>query len=233
MVIACITTQLEVSTIGHLVRELLNLGFPTIVVDNYSSDGTAEVAARCGALVFQGFYQLHVGLMTGWRKALEMGADRVIQIDAGGSHLVTDATRLSKASGDLVIGSRFTAGSQYIGRRWRAWASCCFGLLANLAALRAGMNFQWIRDWTSGLRVFSKPLLLDLLDTCYIFGRHVWQAEVLLAALSRGYNIRELPVTYRSGTTSLGLGTYRDAALFLKLLAAGYTPTRLRGGFDA
>jgi glycosyltransferase involved in cell wall biosynthesis len=101
----------ESATIARVVEDVRPYGTP-VVVDDASSDGTAELAAASGAKVVR--HARNRGydgaLQSGFERAAALGVDAAISFDADGQH---DAAGLGKMiklleSGevDLVIGVR-------------------------------------------------------------------------------------------------------------------------------
>lgn len=113
---ACLVVPLynEVTVIGDVVREA-RVTFPRIVVvDDGSTDGSADEAQRAGALVVQHPINLGQGaaLQTGIDVALRLpGIKYLVTFDADGQHQVADANamvqRLRDDEADVVFGSRF------------------------------------------------------------------------------------------------------------------------------
>lgn len=199
----------EAATIGALVRRLLCYG-PVVVVDDGSTDDTWGEARRAGAVVVSHPASRGIGpaVMSGWLQAL--GAKRVVVIDAGGSHDPAEVERLLAVEADIVIGSRFVASGRYLGGHcWRRWGSRLAALACNLA--QAG---PCLRDWTSGYRVYSARAIEALRARSYTATMHAWQIETLGCARDAvGLTIREVPITYRAGASSLRLAGINAAWL--------------------
>ncbi len=209
--IAVITACNEEDTIGSIVTELRDMGLGVIVVNDGSADETSWEANTAGAHVIDHASRQGIGksLVEAWERALMMGADRVVQLDAGGSHDPQDAKRLLDAlnDADMVIGSRFADKGLYIGRAWRALGSRFAAKMLNWAA------HTHFTDWTSGYRAFKMQALISLTRVNYWENMHPWQIEVLAEALHGGMKIKEIPITYIAGETSLKLSTIDKALL--------------------
>ena len=208
---ACITTHNEQDTIASLVGHLRSYVDDVFVADTSltwpltpESDMTPEIAARAGAHV------IHVGRGTSYRDGMlaawcaASDYDAVLQIDAGGSHRVQDGRTLLEAvwytHADMGIGCRFHCQSKYVGRPWRKWATRSFA---------AAMNLRYhedMEDWTSGLRVFRRPILLFLLEQAYRTEGHAWNAEVLRKAVEWNAEIMIGSMNYTAGRSSLRFG---------------------------
>lgn len=200
----CITTRNEDKSIYPLVRFFTRQKYHVVVVDDGSTDTTVFAAEMAGATVVQlgGGCGIGPSLMRGWTVALREGATSILQIDAGGSHQPEDAAELEAAyfqqDADLVIGSRFRKGSNYLGQKTlRPVLSRIATTMCNYA--QSGAHYT---DWTSGYRMFSSDAIKYLLKQQYVAKMHGWQIEVLAHAGARGLKIVEVPITYIPGVSS-------------------------------
>lgn len=127
------------------------------------------------------------------RYGLQFGAnrDRVVTIDAGGSHDPADIPWMLEQHEDVVIGSRFCPGGHHGGPRSRRWGSRIYGLACVLA------TGNGIRDWTSGYRVYSPRAVKAILAADITADRHAVQAEMLRAAIQAGCTVTETPIHYQ------------------------------------
>ncbi|MGB7295902.1 MAG: glycosyltransferase, partial [Candidatus Aminicenantales bacterium] len=120
-----IPTYDERETIEELIREILALPLqhdPTVlVVDDDSPDGTADIAAeirrhdrRVHILVRKEARGRGLAGKEGFKRALELGTDLIIEMDGDGSHQPLHIpTLLERAREyDLVLGSRFVPGGK-------------------------------------------------------------------------------------------------------------------------
>ena len=201
--------------------------FDVLVVDDGSSDATAEAALRCGAPVARLPFNLGVGgaLRTGFRYAVENGYDRVVQFDGDGQHEAAEiATLLTALDGgaDLVVGSRFsqTSHAYEVGRI----RSGGMRLLRLAVTVLAGQPFT---DTSSGFRGFSRPMIEYFARTYPIeyLGDTV---EALLLACYAGFCVVEAPVTMRHRET--GVPSTRNLRLlyhYVRLLIVLVTSARL------
>jgi dolichol-phosphate mannosyltransferase len=206
MTYVAVTTLNEARTIAALIRTCRAQGWAVIVADAASTDGTAAIARRAGATVLDvGRCPIGPALMAAWHVALDAGAERVLQMDAGGSHDPLDGRRLLASHGDLVIGSRFVPGARYFGRPWRRVGSRAAGVAC---MLRTGVP---LHDWTSGFRAFTPEALQVALAGGYRAMMHGWQIEVLVRVLRVGLTVYEVPIQYRAGRSSFGWREVREA----------------------
>lgn len=205
---ACIAAKDEEATIVQLISGLRQFGFAAIVVNDGSIDGTGQLAAGAGALVIEN--QSPTGIAaaynSAWRAALSAGSDRILQLDAGGSHSPLDAVDMLQADCDMVIGSRFMSGASYIGSPTRAAMSRLAAVMCNAVTLGAKYS-----DWTSGFRLFKADALRRLVDAPYYAKMHGWQIEVLYHAHRSGMTIAETPIMYIAGRSSFNFSVAREA----------------------
>jgi len=114
---------------------------------------------------------------------------------------------LLREEADLVIGSRFVSQGLYLGGSWqRRLGTRLAGIACNLA-----QGGPWIRDWSSGYRVYSAQVVKELLNLNYRARMHAWQIEVLARVRQLGMSVQEVPITYRAGRSSLTLGGIWEA----------------------
>lgn len=196
------------------VLSRLPAGFRAIVVDNDSSDGSAEVAAAYGATVVpepvRGFGSAaHRGL----RAAT---ADVVAFCDADGSLDLAELDRVCgpvlRGDADLVLGRRRTTS-------WRAWpvhARAANAVLAARLRAVAGADLHDLGPMRAARR--TDLLALDLRDR-----RSGYPLEMVLRANDAGWRIREVEVAYRprvgrSKVTGTVRGTLSAVADMSRLL---------------
>jgi dTDP-L-rhamnose 4-epimerase len=166
-------------------------GFAPLVVDNGSTDGTAEVARAHGARVVQ-------EPQTGFGAACYTGlcaatTELVCFMDCDGSldpgELPSIADALQRGTADLVLGARRPNGP----RVWPVHARAGNVLIAAQLRRRAGARLTDLGP----MRCASRTGLLGLRLQDRGFG---WPLEMVLAAARAGWRIEELPVTYRART---------------------------------
>ena len=102
----------EAKVIARVVGEVARRGYHVVVVDDGSSDETAERAAAANVVVR---HPINLGqgaaLQTGIDYALQQAAEFVVTFDADGQHRAADIERLvaalREARADFALGSRF------------------------------------------------------------------------------------------------------------------------------
>ena len=87
-VLVVVPAKNEADTIAGVVTGLAALGYPTLVVDDGSTDATAMLAAGAGAIVVSMPFNLGVGgaLRCGFQYAVDHGYRLVVQCDGDGQH---------------------------------------------------------------------------------------------------------------------------------------------------
>jgi glycosyltransferase involved in cell wall biosynthesis len=190
-VIAVIPCLDEDQFIGDIVAKALRHADKVIVVDDGSTDGTADVARQAGAEVIRHEKRRGAGAATrsGFEAAIKMGADVVVTLDGDGQHNPAEIPGLIKplldGKADLVIGSRFINPSTNM-PPYRNLGIDIITWLYN-----AGSKVK-ISDSQSCFRAHSRKLLESISITRADFG---FSIEVLVKARKKGLKIVEVPAS--------------------------------------
>lgn len=211
------------ATVAQVVRQTLVLGYPVFVVDDGSTDETAQRLAE-----IKGITVLHhpanegkgAAILTGFLAASGV-ADYAITIDADGQHYPEDALKLMKAiptkKRPIVIGARE-------------------GMTAALGAhipwtSRFGRKFSnfWVRtaggprlsDSQSGMRIYPLPESLSLNTRAR---RFQFEVEILVQARRRGIPVLEVPIRVMYDPDGLRVSHFHP---FIDFLRNSKTFTRL------
>jgi dolichol-phosphate mannosyltransferase len=199
----CLPTYNERENLEAMVRALGDLGLEgleVLVIDDASPDGTGEIADRLAGELSE-VHVLHrerkEGLgpayLAGFRRALELGADLVFEMDCDFSHDPADVPRLAAAAAnaDLVLGSRYVEGGGT--RNWglvRRFISRGGSLYAQ-ALLQLG-----VRDLTGGFKCYRRVVLETIdLDAISSLG-YAFQIETTYRTLRAGFRVVEVPITF-------------------------------------
>jgi len=170
-----------------------------LVVDDGSTDGTADAAREGGAEVvsFGENRGLRAGIAEGYRQALDRGYDFCGRLDADGQHPAAELARMLELvradECDVAIGSRFLPGSGQDGERYKPAPERVFGtsLLRLLMRLRLG---QRISDGTSGMYAVNRSALALLADPYVCEAPEV---EALVRITDAKLRLLEVPVHMR------------------------------------
>ncbi len=224
-IVVVIPTYNEADNVVELLSRIQSLGInglTVLIVDDNSPDGTGQIA-DCWAEKHPGW--LHVihregktGLasayVTGFRRALDMDAEAVMQMDADLSHdpHTIPAFLAAIQSADLVIGSRYVTGGQ-IDESWGLSRRLLSTWGNHYARLFAGVR---AKDATSGYRCFRAALLRQIALHSIRSNGYVFQVEMALASQALGVRIVEIPITFRErnlGRSKMSLRTITEAAV--------------------
>lgn len=145
----------ESKSIARVVSSLRSQGYSVVVVDDCSTDETAQVAQQHGAIVLRHLLNLGQGgaLQTGIAFCIRSGARYICTFDADGQHQAEDIRmlweRLVSGPFDIVLGSRFLGEAHGISVSRR--------LLLKLAIFFTRMHSGLkLTDAHNGLRIMTR-----------------------------------------------------------------------------
>jgi hypothetical protein len=177
-------------SVGSVVKGLrAALGeAPVIVVDDGSTDGTAREAEAAGAVVVRHSKNRGKGaaLRTGFARALELGADAAVSVDADGQHPPEEAARVARHP---AARTAYVLGVRDLVRDGAPRSSRFSNGFSNL--FLSWFGGRRLADTQCGLRRYPLPEIstLGARSPGYAF-----EGESLLRAARRGWEIVELPV---------------------------------------
>jgi glycosyltransferase involved in cell wall biosynthesis len=185
------------------VLDELRTGLPeadVLVIDDGSTDRTAELAAAMGAIVvsFGENRGLRAGIAAGYREAGERGYAFCGRVDADGQHPVDELQRLLSLvrsdACDVAVGSRFSSGDGYDADRYRPSPARRFGigLLQKAMHVRLGKPFH---DPTSGMAAVNRSAMPVMAEP-YVSGAP--EVEALLRLREAGLRVQEVAVHMRA-----------------------------------
>jgi dolichol-phosphate mannosyltransferase len=199
----CLPTYNERENIWPMLKELREQpveDLHVLVIDDNSPDGTGEIADRLAA-ADDHVHVLHrerkEGLgpayLAGFGRALEMGAERIFEMDCDFSHDPSDVPRLASAAddADLVLGSRYVRGGGT--KNW--------GLLRRFISRGGSLYAQvllqlGIRDLTGGFKCYRREVLEQIdLGSISSLG-YAFQIETTYRAIRAGFRVVEVPITF-------------------------------------
>jgi hypothetical protein len=215
----------EAGAIGRVVDEIraFDPGIEVVVIDDASTDDTAEVAADRSATVLRLPFNVGIGgaVQTGFRFALEEGYDTAVRLDGDGQHDASELGKLlaplERGEADLVVGSRFVED----GGAYRPPLARRLGirLFARLVSMLGG---QRVTDTTSGFLALDR-VGIELFAAEY---PHDYpEVEATLVALRSGLRLAQVQVEMRereTGSSSITflLSLYYIVKVTLALLIA-------------
>lgn len=179
--------------IGSVVLKVRQHAEKVIVVDDGSTDGTAEIAQAAGAIVVKHATNKGKGvaLNTGFQQARLLEPEVVVLLDGDGQHLPEEVPLLIapvvRGEADIVIGSRYLEKRSQVPAH-RVWGHQAFNWLTNV------ISGTRITDSQSGYRAFSARAL-ELIS----FNSESFSVESEMQLLARQHNLRlaEVSVTIR------------------------------------
>ncbi len=183
----------EAESIGHVVAEMpWHLIAECIVVDNGSTDATAQIAQAQGARVVQSQRGYGAACLAGSNAALPT-SDILVYMDGDGSDVIADLARLTSpiaaGTADFVIGSRIQ-GNRAPGSMLpsQVFAGHMVGFLLKL--------LQGVRYTDMGpFRAIRRSSLQQLNMSELTYG---WNLEMQIKAAQHGLRIQEITVDYRA-----------------------------------
>jgi glycosyltransferase involved in cell wall biosynthesis len=202
----------EARVIDRVVGDVARRGYSIVVVDDGSSDATAEAASGANAVIR---HPVNLGqgaaLQTGVDYALGQGADIIVTFDADGQHRAADIDSLvgalREAQADFALGSRFLGRS--VGLPW----SRSLVLKAATYFTRATTGLR-LSDTHNGLRAMTRrgAGMIRLRQN-----RMAHASEILGQIAASGLPFVEVPVSIEYSAYSLAKGQRLSDALMILL----------------
>ncbi len=190
----------EEKTIGDVIREIPREveGFNDVkilVINDGSSDNTAEVARKAGADYIVS-HKKNLGLgnafKTGLENALRLGADVIVNIDADNQFDPKEIPKLTKPileeEADIVTGSRFISeeAKNQIPTIKKLGNKIFSGIISTIIGER-------LSDTQCGFRAYSRNSAMK----ATIFSKFTYTQEVLLDLINKGMIVKEVPISVR------------------------------------
>lgn len=214
LIIAAIPAFNEQKTIAKVVLQAQKHVDMVVVCDDGSTDLTAEIAKKLGALVIR--HEKNMGYGSALRhlfnKARELNADLMVVLDADGQHDPSEIPKflepIKRAEADVVIGSRFLHKQKQ--QTTSAYRKLGIKVITALTKRIAGTN---ISDATSGFRAYSRKAIQLINITERGMGA---TTEIIIRAMERRLKIIEKPaiVTYNGLVSS----TYNPVRLGIDII---------------
>lgn len=176
-------------TIGDVVRGVKAQGLVVVVIDDGSSDQTAAIASKEGALVISHLRNQGKGcaLRTGFEYALHSRYDGIVTMDSDGQHDPTEIPQLiqvgERQHAGIVVGNRMTSGAGMpVVRRWTNNV---------MSAIISAVARQRIPDSQCGFRFIRKEVLESVPLRAK---RFEIETELLFEAAVRRWKIVSVPI---------------------------------------
>ena len=212
----------EEATIAAVFDEILSLGYDNLyiypVMDNYSRDRTQRIVEeyekktdKIKLIFYKESYGVISCYLEGFRRALTDGAEQIIEMDGGGSHLPAEVPQFIEkleAGYDCVWGSRFVKGGGISNHPlYRRILSSGGTILANVVL---GTK---LKDMTSGFEGFQRSILENMDLDKFLSKGHMYQTE--MRYYCRNYHTVEVPIHYVGSESSFRMKSVTEALRIL------------------
>jgi dolichol-phosphate mannosyltransferase len=204
--IVVIPTYNERDNVTQLIPEVLSQDddLDVLVVDDNSPDGTAAAVealrattARVHLLRRPHREGIGPAYKAGFQRALELGAELIVQMDADFSHppAILPEFFACTADADVILGSRYLNGITVVNWPIERLLLSYFGNTYVRAITRLP-----VRDTTGGFKCWRREAL-EVIDVAGVRSNgYAFQIEMTYRAWRRGMRIRELPIIFMDRT---------------------------------
>ncbi len=221
-----IPTYNEAENLPKMTSALFELPLPNlhlIIVDDDSPDGTGALADQlvakypdCVEVIHrEGKRGLGTAYITGFKRAIANGADRIVQMDADFSHSPHYIPKMVANCDDydVVVGSRYVSGGK-LDERW-SWWRYALSWWANSIYTRLILGLR-AKDTTAGFKCWRRETLLGIgLDRIHSNG-YIFQVEMACLTEKLGYRVLEIPIYFKDrhiGKSKMTVPVKLEAAL--------------------
>lgn len=222
-----VPTYNERDNLPVVVQRLVELSLPdlhVLVVDDNSPDGTGDIADKLAAERPEFVGVLHRtakdGLgrayIAGIGRALDEGADIVVQMDADLSHpaevIPAMLRELEESQAGVVLGSRYVAGGS-TASEWK-WYRKILSWWANFY-VNAILRLR-VKDATAGFKAWRAETLRAIDISSLRSSGYAFQVEMNYRTVRGGFRIAEVPIRFEErtvGDSKMDLGVQWESAL--------------------
>ena len=190
MIVAALPAYNEEKTIAKVTIGALRHVDKVLIVDDGSSDETAEIAEKLGAIVIKHQRNLGKGgtVQTMFNWARTNHVDILVTLDADGQHRPDEIPKVLspviEGRADICIGSRFLEQASEM-PKYRRWGA---GVIGGVVRSVSGLA---VMDTESGFRAYGGKALSVLRPSEMGMGA---EAGLLLQASEKGLTITEVPI---------------------------------------
>jgi glycosyltransferase involved in cell wall biosynthesis len=190
-VVAVVPAYNEERFIGSVVLKAALHAQTVIVIDDGSTDATADIALAAGAMVIRHSVNQGKGaaLNTGFQQAQLLNPDVVVTLDADGQHVPEEielvVSPVLSGNSDIVVGSRYLEPHSDVPQH-RVWGHRFFNTVTR------GVSGLDVTDSQSGFRAFSPKALTSLSFSSNSFSV---ESEMQLLAREHKLIVSEVSIT--------------------------------------
>jgi glycosyltransferase involved in cell wall biosynthesis len=195
-IVVTIPAYNEEASISKVIAEIKNVmskekfSYDILVVDDGSTDNTASLARKAGAIVISNHHNMGLAetFKREMRECLKLNPDVIVHTDADGQYpasYIPELIRKIKQGNDIVLGSRFGRGSYRgsLSKRLGNWA---------FAKVFSRMLGTRVKDTTTGFRAF-RPVIAEF----PLINTFTYTQEQLIRAGYANMRIAEVPIRTR------------------------------------
>ncbi len=212
--IAIIPAYNEEKTIAEVLDKTRNFVDEIIVIDDGSSDETAQIAKSKNVKVISHVINRGLGaaIGTGFAAALKLNADAAITLDADGQH---EASEIPKFTKELAQGADVVIGSRMLSPGGMPWYRRIANRLGNMVTFF--LFGAKVTDSQSGFRGFNKNALSKIKIKT---NRMEVSSELIALSKSNKLKLVEVPIKaiYTDYSLSKGQGFFVGLKTLLKLI---------------
>ncbi|MEX2702107.1 MAG: glycosyltransferase family 2 protein [Candidatus Baldrarchaeota archaeon] len=214
-VIPAFNEEKYIYDVAKIAKEFVDV---VVVVDDGSIDKTFRRAIDSGAVVLRHEENMGKGaaLRTGFKYALEHGADIVVTLDGDMQHdpleIPKFLEKIREEDADIVVGSRFLEKVKGMPIQRR---------LSNFITTKV-LNKVFkvpVTDSQSGFRAFKRKVLEKV---TFKDNRYGAETEILIEAKRKGFNIVEVPISVKYENQKSKIRPIRETFSWIWLIIKKY-----------
>lgn len=208
-----IPTYNNAGTLADVINGVLKYTSHIIVINDGSTDNTKDILAGF-TNIYTGSYTPNKGkgiaLLTGIRKAAEIGYEYAITIDSDGQHFAHDIPafleKVKAEPGSLIVGARNLNQENMPSK--------------NTFANRFSNFWYWaetgirLPDTQSGYRLYP---VQELAKKAYITGRYEFEIEIMVRAAWSGIPVTSIPISVYYAPVGERVSHFRPAKDFTRI----------------
>jgi len=218
-----IPTYNEKENVEKMIRKVFSLKTPfeILIIDDNSPDKTAEIVKKLQKefpeklhiMERSGKLGLGTAYLSGFKWALDHGADYIYEMDCDFSHNPKDLEKLhnacAKENADAAIGSRYIKGINVV--YWPLGRVLMSYFASVYVRLVTGMK---IMDTTAGFVCYRRKILETIDFNKIKMKGYGFQIEMKFTAWKHGFNIVEVPIIFmdrQKGTSKMSGSIFTEA----------------------